>query len=276
MPKAYDLEQARHVFDSFELAFLRDTCAKSPDFPGRLALANMHSIVQAWLLGREADVYEQLATLLQWFELANSADEQFSDAPHFQAAHRNDAWGLALWFSNGVTSKLPHQLAVQQYEIHFQTEGTKPRPGAPKFDYAAQRYEDPEIRGLRFENEDILHGSLEDYLASCLQCGEFARGAALYEKVGGKTGIADSKIQHALHLGYWLCKRGAAGSIPPAECGTIGTRVLRANLPTRWLGAGQSLRAAYWLRIVAEFAQWNLSPRGVMQRAAGLIRGAAK
>jgi hypothetical protein len=247
MPKAYDLEQARHVFDTFGLAHLRDACTKTPQFPGYSARVQMDGIVQAWLLGREAEVREPLATLLQWFEQADFAHEQFGESPHHEAARRNDAHGLALWFSNGVSSKLPHQLAVQQYELHFQS-----------------------------GHDDFLHGSLEDYLASCLLCGEFARGAALYEKMGGKTGVADSKIRHGIELGYWLCKGGAEGNLPAQQCGAIGARVLSASLAPLWLGTGHELRAASWLRIVADLAQWKLSPRGVMQRAAGLIRGATK
>ena len=276
MPKAYDLEQARHVFDTFGLAYLRDACQKNPEFRGNSARVLTGSIVEAWLLGREADVREPLATVLQWFEEANAVDEQFGEGPHFHAALRNEAHGLALWLSNGVSSKLPYQTAVQHYERHFETEGKKARRGPPKFDHAAQRYEDPQIHGLPFEPADILSGSLEDYLASCVQCGEFARGAALYEKVGGKVGLADSKIQHAIHLGYWLCQHGRDGSIPAESCIAIGARVLRASLPTRWLGAGQNVRAATWLKIVAEFARWKLSPHGVMQRARQFFLGGAK
>jgi hypothetical protein len=267
MPRTYDLEQERQSFDSFGLAFLRAACQKIPEYRGNAASGNMSFIVTAWLLGREADVREPLATSLQWFDHARSVDEQFGESPHFEAAHRNEAHGLALWLANGVSSKLPYQTAVRHFEHHFESEGKKARRGPPKFDYAAQRYEDPEIRGIPFEPEDILNGSLDDYLASCLQCGEFTRGAALYEKVGGKTGIADSKIQHAIHFGYWLCKSGRDGSISAQQCGAIGARVLRASLRERWLGRGQNVRAATWLKIVAEFAQWNLSPHGVMQRA---------
>ena len=248
MPKAYDLEQARHAFDTVGRTHLREASQQLPDCPADVARAHLESIVEAWLLGQEAQVREPLAAVLQWFEQANTINEQIGESPYFLAAQRNEAHGLALWLSNGVSSKLVFQTAVRYFERHFEA----------------------------LEPTDILDGSLDDYLACCLHCGEFARGAALYEKVGGRKGIADAEIQSAVHLGYWLCKSGRDGSIPPKQCGAIGARVLRANLPTRWLGMGQNVRAVSWLKIVAEFAQWKLSPHGVMQRTRQFFLGAIK
>lgn len=267
MPKPYDRENALRVLESFSLGYLRDTCRQAPENRGHVATMLMADVVAAWLLGRASDVREPLSTLLQWIEHANAVDEQFGVSPQCDAAHRNEAYGLGLWMSNGVASPHAHRAAVEHWERHFAVEGTRVKRGPPKFDYVAQRFEDPVVRGLPFEPADILKGSLADYLASCVQCGEFARGVELYERVGGKTDLADARIQHPVHFGYWLCKRGQAGIVPAVACAGIGARVLRANLPTNWLGVGQFVRAAMWIKIVAAFGGWSMSPRDAMRRA---------
>lgn len=137
---------------------------------------------------------------------------------------------------DGKSDPAPYALAIKDWEAHFLTEGTKKKRGPPKFDYAAQRYEDPCIRGTPFEAKDILHGSLADYLGSCVQGGQFSRGAELYERVGGKADLSDSRIQTDIHLGYWICAH-----------------------------------AAKWLKIVATHANWQMSPLEVILQAYTLM-----
>jgi hypothetical protein len=266
MPKPYNRDEALRTFESFTLGYVRDTSRGPAEFPGHFATFDMTYIVEAWLLGRSEDLLEALVTRRSWFEQANAIGEQFGQDPEFDAALRNEAYGLCLWML-GEPGAEPYRQAIRHWERHFASEGKKTKPGPPRFDYDAQRYEDPYIHGLPIEPGAILHGSLADYLASCAQCGEFARGVALYEKVGGNTDLADSRIQTPIHLGYWLCKHGAASGVDASACALIGARVLRANLRTRWLGAGQMVRAAGWLKTIAAFAGWNVSAREVLLRA---------
>jgi hypothetical protein len=269
VPRPFDPALTRQSFERSGLEVIDILTRESPEFRGNAALGNLQSIVYGWLVGLADRLDGPLRILAQWFEQADSANERFADAPHFYAAMRNDAWGLCTWMLSGHADPRLHRLAVGNWELHFEREGKKLRRGAPKV-------EDPWIRGIPFEAKDILHGSLADYLASCVQCREFARGAALYEKVGGKTDIADARVQTDIHLGYWLCKQGSAGHIPVDACAKIGSRVLRANLRTRWLGMGQAVRAATWLKIVAEFAGWNLPAREVILRAYEFMPGVTR
>jgi len=238
---------------------------------GNTALSRMDSIVAGWLVGLEPEYRSYLKQLRAWFEEANKKDEKFGECPHFSAATRNNAYGLCCWMLDGKTDCGPYSLAVKSWEAHFQTEGQKEKRGGPKFDYAAQRYEDPFIRGVPFESKDILHGSLEDYLSSCVQSGQFSLGAALYERVGGKADVSDSRIQTGLQLGYWLCKRAESGGIPPDACQSIGKRVLRSNLQGVWLSHGQNVRAANWLKVVASYSNWQMSPLEVILQAYDLM-----
>jgi hypothetical protein len=231
----------------------------------------MDSVVAGWLVGLEPEYRSYLKQLRAWFEEANTKDEEFGEGPHFWAATRNNAYGLCCWMLDGTTDLAPYSLAVKSWEAHFQTEGQKIKRGGPKFDYAAQRYEDPFIRGIPFEPKGILHGSLADYVSSCVQSDQFSLGTGLYERVGGKTDISDSRIQTDLHLGYWLCKRAESGGIPPDACQTIGKRVLRSNLQGVWLSHGQNVRAATWLKIVASHANWQMSPLEVILQAYDLM-----
>lgn len=238
---------------------------------GNIALSRMDSIVAGWLVGLEPEYRSYLPQLRAWFEEANMKDEKFGEGPHFSAATGNDAYGLCCWMMDGKADLEPYSLAVKSWEAHFLTEGQKKKRGGPKFDYAAQRYEDPFIRGIPFEPKDILRGSLADYLSCCVESHQFSQGTGMYERVGGKTDISDSRIQTDLHLGYWLCRRAESGEIPPDVCQTIGKRVLRANLQGVWLSHGQYVRAARWLKIVASHANWQMSPLEAILQAYELM-----
>jgi hypothetical protein len=238
---------------------------------GQVALSRMGSVVAAWLVGLEPEYRSYLQQLRAWFEESSTKDEKFGEVPHFWAAARNDAYGLCCWMLDGKQNPAPYSLAVKSWNAHFLTEGKKEKRGGPKFDYAAQRYEDPFIRGIPFEPKDILHGSLADYLSSCLQSDQFSLGAGLYERVGGRTNLTDTRIQTDVHLGYWLCKQAESGGVPPNACQTIGKRVLRSNLQGVWLSHGQYLRAATWLKVVASYSNWQLSPLEVILQAYDLM-----
>jgi hypothetical protein len=233
-------------------------------------LSQLDAVVAGWLVGLAPEYRSHLKQLRARFEEANTKDERLGESPHFWAATRNNAYGLCCWMLDGTTDLAPFSLAVKSWEAHFQTEGQKKR-GGPQFDYAAQRYDDPFIRGIPFEPKDILHGSLADYLSACIQSEQFSLGAGLYERVGGKTNVSDARIQTDLHLGYWLCKRASSAGIPPDACQAIGKRVLRSNLQGVWLSRGQYVRAATWLKIVASHANWQLSPPEVILQAYDLM-----
>lgn len=271
MPAPYDIEEARRSFDGFEKDYLISSCATVPEFPGNLARAHMDSVIKAWILGRADEVEQPLRTLAEWFERADAADERFGESPLFHAAQRHEAHGVCAWMLGRPGVPGLYRRAVESWERHFQSEGKQAKRGGPRFDYEKQRYEDPFITGLPFEAKDILQGSLQDYLASCVQSGEFARGLALYSKVGGDTEIADARIQAPVHFGFWLCRQGAAGGIDREACEAIGGRVLRAHVRTKWLGAGQWMRATQWLKVVAEASASTASPRQVLQRASTFI-----
>jgi len=258
LSKNFDPITNRDNFKSFTLGFEMSQSMedfKSARAVGNAAVHRMESMISGWLTGFEPELRDTLLEIETWFCYSNSVNEQFGDAPHFYAANRHEAHGLCCWMLDGDSHENIFRKSMERYEDHFRCEGTKPRRGAPKFDFTLQRFEDEYIRGLPFEAKDILQGSLDSYLAACVQCKEFSRGAALYEKVGGSTSINEARIQMPLHFGYWLCKRGESGSIDKSMCRKIGERMLRANLQSKWLNHGHFREAATWLKILEDHSQ---------------------
>jgi hypothetical protein len=235
----------------------------------------LEAVILGWLVGFAGELDDTLRKCAKWFAHANSDGERMGDTPHFHSALRNEAYGLCLWML-GSSDAMPYKLAVEHWTRHFEGEGTRKKRGDPKFNFETQRFEDPFIRGLPFERKDILHGSLNDCLASCVQAGEFSKGKSLYESVGGKSDLADSRIQTDVHFGYWLCSKADLGEIQRDACDKIGRRVLQSNLQSNWLGMGQMLRAATWLKVVSENARWELPPPMVFSRAYDLMPKVAR
>jgi hypothetical protein len=98
-------------------------------------------------------------------------------------------------------------------------------------------------------DQDIL-ADCGDYLACCAQSGDFARGMALYERVGGETDIDLKRIRSERSMGYWLLKARVDGTVSDDVIVATGTRFLKTQLESDWLKNGHSVRAATWLKII--------------------------
>ncbi len=243
-----------------------------PTAVGNAAYHRVQRILSGWLVGFETQLRPALLQTKEWLEDSISRQEKFGDAPHFSAALRSEAYGLCQWMIEGANCTDAYREALTSYDLHFQNEGKRLKKG-PKFQFnkETQRFEDDYVRGVPFENREILRGSLADYLANCIQCEEFEKGAALYERIGGKTDLLDSRVQTDIHFGYWVCREGTRGSSRTDEYRKIGTRVLRANLQGNWLNHGQYARAAQWLKIVFWHPDKNLHPLEVILKAYELM-----
>jgi hypothetical protein len=102
---------------------------------------------------------------------------------------------------------------------------------------------------------EIVKYGLDDYMAFAFQGGEhdigFEAGIDMYERWTGKTDISLSGTLKPHELGYALCLcKAGRRDFAPDDLFKAGRRMLRANLRENWLGGGQFIRAATWLKIV--------------------------
>lgn len=58
------------------------------------------------------------------------------------------------------------------------------------------------------------------------------------------------RIKTAREFGYWLCREGEKSLPPLNDVLEHGERFLKQHLESTWLGHGQQIRAAAWLKIV--------------------------
>ena len=68
-------------------------------------------------------------------------------------------------------------------------------------------------------------------------------------------------------FGYALCLHRARSQFEEEELFEAGRRMLQANLEETWIGAGQNMRAATWLKIVYWHHDESLTPLQVILKA---------
>jgi hypothetical protein len=118
------------------------------------------------------------------------------------------------------------------------------------FNKETQRFERKVRRGLPLSDEFIAD-YLSDYLASCIQGEQYARGVSLYERIGTRKDIDPARMTKVEELGYWVCRENLMqGRIPTDTYVAVGERILKRYLQSDWLCHGQMLMAAHWLKIL--------------------------
>lgn len=215
------------------------------EYPYMFASSRINSLIQEWLLGLSAEIYPDLVKY-------NSCLEEYLtryDKARLSPSQLEGSYAFSSWMIDGQNNLKAHQLALDGFDEYFKQGWVKYRPDV--FNYKLQKFERNEITGLPVPDKEILKEPLADYLAHCIQCGEYARGVSLYERVGGRKIVSSKKLKTALGFGYWVCKQKSENiEIPHDEYLEAGERVLINNLQENWLGYGQYLRAANWLKVV--------------------------
>jgi hypothetical protein len=128
---------------------------------------------------------------------------------------------------------------------------------------------------------EIVREGLDDDLAFALGAGPHAKvefgpendifmaGIEMYERWTGKSGPV--KLGGTLKprdFGYALCRHYTAlQSFDEDALVAAGRKMLRAHLQERWLGGGQYIRAATWLKIVHHQLGGEADPRQCILRA---------
>ncbi|WP_287019609.1 hypothetical protein [Herbaspirillum sp.] len=215
---------------------------------GNVAVSEIGTVVKAWLLGLHNEVSPIIHRSNEWLDRAIKEDEKFGPDPN---AHRTTLhWARAIggWLEDGWN-----------YEGEWDA--------ARIFEEARWRYEQ-----RPWSTHEIVKSGLDDYMAFAYQGGEyddgFEAGIEMYERWTGKTGVTLSKTLKPRDFGYALClHRTARQSFDEKDLFKAGCKMLQANLQDTWLGGGQFIRAATWLKIVHWHNDETLTPLQTILKA---------
>ncbi|WP_211472759.1 hypothetical protein [Collimonas humicola] len=221
-------------------------------FPmGNFAQHDLAEVISIWLVGLQAEVSQVIPRSLQWLDKAIDGDEKFGPD---QNAHRTTLhWAKAIgqWLEDGSDD-------VGEWN------------SARVFEEARWRYEK-----RPWSTSEIIKYGLDDYMAFAYQGGEagkwlevYEAGIEMYERWADKTEISLSKVLKPRDFGYALClHRTARQQFDEEDLFKAGRKMLQANLQNTWLGGGQYVRAATWLKIVYWHYDETLTPLQVILKA---------
>lgn len=243
----FDPIKTRKTFERFTLFYALNKRSEQFEFPEKHA--DLQTIIDAWLVGLDKDIEPALINGNQWRK-NSTLKHDFS----YEFARLGEEFGLSSWMLENKINSDAYKQTLNAFD-NFYARGYTKVLGPDIFNYQLQKFELNQISGQPFPNDLILKSALDQYLANCIQCGEFERGVALYESAGGNININPKRIKSTLKFGYWVCKQKSQGiEIPIIEYISTGERVLRHHLndPLHggWLAYGQSVNAAIWLKIV--------------------------
>ena len=219
-------------FDNEMLQFYLSTQYDENRPMGNVAASELGMVVKAWLVGLHNEINPVIQRSNQWLDRSIEEDEKFGPDPN---AHRTTLhWARAIggWLENGVNDEGEWNLARV-------------------FEEARWRYEK-----RPWSTNEIVKSGLDDYMAFAYQGGEhddgFQAGIDMYERWTGKSGpVSLSKVLKPREFGYALClHRTCQQQFDETDLFKAGRKMLQANLQETWLGGGQMIRAATWLKIV--------------------------
>ena len=163
---------------------------------------------------------------MEWLRRAIEADEEFGEERDFHRMTLRWANAIGMWM-----------------ELGWNAEGDWNE--ARVFAEASWRYEK-----RPWPMNQIIRDGLDDYMAFCVQAGEYEAGIQMYEHWVGIKKLSITKALQPREYGYALCLHRERGEFGDAALFDAGRRLLTSHLEEKWLGAGQTIRAATWLKIV--------------------------
>lgn len=199
-----------------------------PEAPmGNIAASNLADVIRSWLVGLSIEIGPVISRSIEWLDQAIAADEAswFGSSPNFHRMTLHWAKALGLWMQNSEN-------AVGIWD--------KVR----SFDLAALQ------GGDVCEKNQVPTYWLDDHMAFCFQAEQFESGVAEFERYHEAKTLSLKKTLKPRELAYALCLHKARGQFDVGDLSAAGRKMLRAKLEQEWLGHGQFIRAATWLKIV--------------------------
>lgn len=215
---------------------------------GNVGCSDLSDVICAWLVGLHGEIAPVIARSLGWIDKAIAEDEQLGPDPSTHKRRLHWAKALGEWMDRGVNLDAEWGAARVHEEARW---GYKNRP---------------------WPINEIIKSGLDDYMAFACQSGEdaqgFEAGIDRFERYTGRTQVSLSKAIKPRDFGYAVClQRAGRQSFDENDLLKAGRKMLSANLQDTWLGGGQFVRAATWLKIVYSHSDNALTPLQVVLSA---------
>jgi hypothetical protein len=215
---------------------------------GNIAASELGTVIHAWLVGLHDTVNPIIQRSNIWIEWAIEKDEKLGPDANAHRTTLHRARALGEWMDAGSNSEGEWDSARVYEEARWRNEK---RP---------------------WSTHEIVKSGLDDYMAYAYQGGEhdngFEAGIEMYERWTGKNEVSLSKALKPRDFCYALClHRLARQQFDEDELFRAGRKMLKANLQENWLGGGQFIRAAIWLKIVYWHNDESLTPLQVVLKA---------
>ncbi|MDO8768059.1 MAG: hypothetical protein Q7K57_05030 [Burkholderiaceae bacterium] len=201
--------------------------------------------------------------------IAGKEEDRLGESPDLHRHTLHKAKAMGQWMLNAQNDKASFEVALNGLDGYFQRGGVKVL-GRDVFNYELQKFQPNEIRGIPISKKEALDsfgGALDDFMALAFQAEQYEAGIAKYESYCAATAPSLKKLLKPREFGYALCLHHARGQYTPSDLHAAGRKMLQAKLEDDWLGHGQSMRAATWLKVVYWHADPSLTPLETVLKA---------
>ncbi|KFX77700.1 hypothetical protein KR98_17740 [Ralstonia solanacearum] len=242
-----------------------------PESPmGNVADGLLNITINAWLVGLYDAFVPVVPKFMAWLDIAIQGGEEnrFGSLPCAHRVTLHSAKAMGSWMHDSENDE-PTWLIAQTAQAEYMQTGYVKVLGHDKFDYELQRFVPQEVRGLPYSSSQIVRdGLLDDFMAFAFQAGQFEQGIAEYEKHLVPKVPSLKKALKPRDFAYALCLHRAGRHIfDEQDLLSSGRKMLQAHLQETWLGHGQYLRAATWLKIVYWRHDPSLTPLQTVLKA---------
>ncbi|WP_280808582.1 hypothetical protein [Variovorax boronicumulans] len=235
-----------------------------------MAVLNLETAISGWLVGLHLEFHPGISRWLGWLDqgIEGGEENRLGTIPSW---HRKTLyWAKAIggWMHDGTNDQASWKAAQDASLEHMQIGFTKVL-GPDKFDFELQRFVPQEMTGLPYSSKMILSdGLLDDFMAFSFQAEEYEAGIQEYEKHLAPSIPSLKKTLKPRELAYALClERAGRTHFDKDDLLGAGRKMLQSNLQENWLGGGQYIRAATWLKIVYLHNDESLTPLQTILRA---------
>ncbi|ATB70875.1 hypothetical protein SJPD1_2787 [Sulfurospirillum diekertiae] len=207
---------------------------------GNMAASHIRSIIECYLYGLSKEIQPVIARSLEWLNIAIEQDE-WSDHPDpdYHRATLHEAKALALWLQNSDPA-----IEIWDKARHFLLSVMEPAYG-----------------------KKIKTDGLDAYLSYCIHAEQYEAGVMEYEKYYGVSKVSFGGSMAPRKWAYAFCLNHIKPQFDPEKLFQAGRKMLQTHLDNNWLGVGQNIRAAMWLKNVYWHDNRTLTPLETILKA---------
>ncbi len=226
--------------DAHRLKWLLARQYEPGDPMGNIAASNVGDIIACYLYGLSKEVQPVIARSLKWLNIAIDQDEWGDHRnPDYHRATLHEAKALALWLQSADP-------AIETWDKtrHFILSVMEPAFG-----------------------KKIKTDGLDVYLCYCIQAEQYEAGVMEYEKYYGVSKVSFGGSMAPRKWAYAFCLNHIKPQFNPEKLFQAGRKMLQTHLDNNWLGPGQDICAAMWLKNVYWHDNRTLSPLETILKA---------